>query len=348
MPLTFDNGQIPTRWADNQHWRSMNVATSGDPGMQRLDIALVNNMPDPALEDTELQFFELVSSAATAISVHIELYSLPNLLRGERAQQHLKSFYHGIGRLLDRHFDGVIITGTEPLQADLRCEPYWTALAEVLDWAEENTLSTVLSCLAAHAGVLHSDGIQRQPLGDKQFGVFTSRSVCDHFLTKGAADHLQFPHSRWNEVKKDALTACGYSVLTGSPESGVDLFIKKKRESLFVHFQGHPEYSLLTLLKEFRRDIKRFLRGERKSYPTMPHGYFDATSTEALNVFQEKALLHREEQTLSEFPEGEVVKTLQNTWRSAAECIYANWLRYIVSKKMNSWSVPVMVRVGRA
>ena len=47
----------------------------------------------------------------------------------------------------------------------------------------------------------------------------------------------------------------------------MDLFVKKKEKSLFVHFQGHPEYGAQTLLKEYRRDIKRFLRGERETYP---------------------------------------------------------------------------------
>ena len=59
-------------------------------------------------------------------------------------------------------------------------------LTDVLDWAERNTVSTVLSCLAAHAGVLHSDGIQRHLLSDKQFGVFESTTVSDHELTRHA------------------------------------------------------------------------------------------------------------------------------------------------------------------
>ena len=32
-------------------------------------------------------------------------------------------------------------------------------------------------------------------------------------------------------------------VLTQSAEGGVDSFVKKKKQSLFVHFQGHPEYA---------------------------------------------------------------------------------------------------------
>jgi len=72
---------------------------------------------------------------------------------------------------------------------------------------------------------------------------------------------VRFPHSRWNEVQENALTGCGYEVLTKSDSAGVDLFVKQKKKSLFVHFQGHLEHQAETLLKEYRRDIKRFLRG---------------------------------------------------------------------------------------
>ena len=49
----------------------------------------------------------------------------------------------------------------------------------------------------------------------------------------------------------------------------------KQRESLFVFFQGHPEYDAVTLLLEYRRDVGRYLRRERDTYPPMPQGYFD-------------------------------------------------------------------------
>ena len=87
----------------------------------------------------------------------------------------------------------MIVTGTEPHQPNLRDEPYWGLMAEVFDWAEQNTSSTVLSCLAAHASVLHSDGISRHRLPDKQFGVFKSAKTCDHALLNGIPDSCVFP-----------------------------------------------------------------------------------------------------------------------------------------------------------
>src|SRR6516165_6630930 len=146
----------------------------------------------------------------------------------DRVQPHLKSFYSGLDDLWNDHVDAAIITGTEPRQPDLRQEPYWAELTQIMDWAERNTTSTVLSCLAAHAGVLHSDGIPRHRLNDKRFGVFDSKKIFEHTLTAQLASPVRFPHSRWNEVRADELHACGYAVLTESERAGVDVFVKNK------------------------------------------------------------------------------------------------------------------------
>src|ERR1700678_2088028 len=252
MSLIIEGGRIPPRWADKKSLRSGSVDTCA-ASAECVRIAFVNNMPDSALEDTEIQFFELLEAASGDIPIRLKLHSLSGVPRGERGEQHLDNFYFGTDDLLNSGFDAVIMTGTEPRQADLRKEPYWQSLASVLDWAERNTVSTILSCLAAHAGVLHSDGIPRHPLSDKQFGVFDFSRTVDHPLTASAGERVRFPHSRWNEVQEDALKACGYLVLTQSAAGGVDSFVKKKNRSLFLHFQGHPEYGAQTLLKEYRR-----------------------------------------------------------------------------------------------
>jgi|SRR5580704_3683623 homoserine O-succinyltransferase len=342
MALLIDGGRIPPRWAEKKGLRTARLHDHYDSGAECVEIALINNMPDPALEDTEMQFMELLDAASCDIPVRLKLYSLPRVPRGERGQQHLSSFYSGIDDLWNNKFDAVIMTGTEPRQPDLRQEPYWSALADVLDWAERNTVSTILSCLAAHAGVLHSDGIRREPLSDKLFGVFESAKVCDHELTRHASRPMRFPHSRWNEVRENSLIDCGYHVLTRSAQAGVDLFVKQKKKSLFVHLQGHPEYGARTLLKEYRRDIKRFLRQERETYPAMPYGYFDAAATRLLTEFQQTALARPHEEQLVFFPEKIVVEALQNTWQSSATCVYRNWLQYMLSKKAEASPFVVM------
>ena len=342
MPLMVDGGRIPPRWAARQSLRRGGRVEGKASPSGCVRIAFVNNMPDPALEDTEIQFFELLETAAGDIPVRLRLHSLCGIPRGERGQQHLSSFYFGTDDLLNNQFDAVIMTGTEPRQPNLRNEPFWSAMANVLDWAESNTVSTILSCLAAHAGVLYSDGISRHPLSEKQFGVFEFAKASSHNLTADTGKCVRFPHSRWNEVQEEALTACGYMVLTQSARGGVDSFVKKKKRSLFLHFQGHPEYGAQTLLREYRRDIKRFLNRERETYPSMPKDYFDAASTKLLTSFREAVLSNPHEELLSGFPEAALVGTLQNTWHSSSVAIYRNWLQYVVSEMAKASAFPAM------
>jgi homoserine O-succinyltransferase len=346
MPLVMDRDRIPAHWAAKKYLRpAESLGTSGGSA-DCLQVALIINMPDPALEDTEAQFLELLDTAAIDTRVHLKLYTLPNIPRGERAQQHLTSFYLDIKDLLNSRFDGVIMTGTEPHQPNLREEPYWSFLAEVLDWAEENTGSTILSCLAAHAGVLHGDGIGRNRLPDKRFGVFNHQRVSDHPLTSGTSDLIPIPHSRWNDLREDDLVSSGYTILTKSAEAGVDLFAKKKKKSTFIHFQGHPEYGARTLLKEYRRDVKRFLRHERETYPSMPHGYFDATASKVLTEFREAAVSDPREERIAAFPDDAVFDALEKTWHSAAMCLYTNWLQLITPKRADNPAIATMARSG--
>ena len=296
-----------------------------------LDIGLVNNMPDAALDATERQFRALLGAAADGIAVQLTLYTLPEVPRTDFGRRQV-SRYSSLDELWDRHHDGLIVTGTEPRAADLKDEPYWNSLTRVLEWAEDHTYSTILSCLAAHAGILHIDGIVRRPLGDKRFGVFECVRVTDHPLTDAAPSHVRMPHSRWNEIPEEALLACGYRVLTRSADAGVDAFIKQ-RKSLFVFFQGHPEYDAVALMLEYRRDIGRYLRGERDTYPPMPQGYFDADLVDALNALRERALADRREALLAEFPTALAADRVTNNWRSTAESLYRNWLLYICGEK---------------
>src|SRR5277367_1778593 len=198
MPIAIEGGRIP---ALLKIAKGFAPPQSARPDITPLRIALVNNMPDAALEETEFQFFELISQAAGDLPISLKFFSLSKLPRSELGQKHLDNFYSSNDELLRDRFDGAIITGTEPRSPNLREEPYWAALVEVLNWAEGKTSSTVLSCLAAHAGVLAGDEIPRSPLGDKQFGVFEYKKMAEHQLTEGIGDTMRVAHSRWNEVK---------------------------------------------------------------------------------------------------------------------------------------------------
>ena len=81
----------------------------------------------------------------------------------------------------------------------------------MIDWAEANTRSTIWSCLAAHAAVLHLDGIERQRLDAKCSGIFDCAKVGERLADEERlARRSRYAHSRFNALRKSDLTARGY------------------------------------------------------------------------------------------------------------------------------------------
>jgi homoserine O-succinyltransferase/O-acetyltransferase len=303
-------------------------------GIDGLTIGLVNNMPDAACEATERQFLHLIRAATPNIVVHLKLFSIPEVPRADEVREDFVRRYRDIAEIWDERLDGLIVTGTEPRAAKLTDEPYWPTLTKLIDWARDNTASTIWSCLAAHAAVLHTDGIERRPLTDKLFGVFDCETAAAHRLMAGLPRY-RVPHSRLNDLPEAALISSGYSLLSRSDAVGVDSFAREeKASSLFVFFQGHPEYEADSLGREYRRDVGRFLRGERELYPAAPQGYFNEEATALVEAFRARAMDERRASPIADFPMRVLEAGLQNTWRRSARGIYENWIDYLRERKV--------------
>lgn len=305
-----------------------------------LVIGLVNNMPDTALEATEAQFARLLSNAADSLRVRLRLSFLPEVPRGEVGRAHLDSgTYWPIDSLLREPLDALIVTGMEPVAPLLSDEPYWQRMGELLQWAETNTTSSIWSCLAAHAAVELLDGVRRRRLDSKRCGVFAHTVLPNQPLLEGLGAPVYTPHSRWNELPVEQLRSAGYSIVTSSPETGADMFTKQSR-SLFVFFQGHPEYEETTLLREYRRDVGRFLRGQQPHYPTLPHEYFSPAALSLLSAFEKRVTSEPSADLLAEFPTAAIADTLRNTWGAGASRIYRNWLTRLASAHKTTQTPP--------
>jgi homoserine O-succinyltransferase len=300
-----------------------------------LVIGFVNNMPDAALETTERQFKELLASAAGDCPIRIILFALPELPRADEIRAQVARRYEAPGELWLSRLDGLIVTGTEPRAPRLQDEPYWPTLTRLIDWAEDHTISTVWSCLAAHAAVLHTDAITRRPFATKLSGVFECKRAASHALLAGAPSRWFVPHSRYNDLPSEALLAAGYRIVASSPEVGADLFVKQ-RKSLSIYLQGHPEYDPDALFREYRRDVRRFLAGEREHYPEMPFGYFDDEARAAFAGFRDRATANRSADLLHDIPTV-AAERLAFTWREPAVRLYANWLAFL-ARRRNSLS----------
>jgi len=81
------------------------------------------------------------------------------------------------------------------------------------------------------------------------------------------------------------------------------------------------------LLKECKREVNRFIQGERKHHPRVPENYFTAAG-QTLAEAHMAAVIDAVEnnKTAPEFPEAELLQYADNTWGDTGKAIVNNWL----------------------
>ena len=100
--------------------------------------------------------------------------------------------------------------------------------------------------------------------------------------------------------------------------------------SVMFFFQGHPEYDGISLMKEYKREVGRFVTGERSDYPPYPEHYFDRAAISKLEDHKQRVIAARSDKIEpAAFPEAEVAQGRDSTWTKAGQSIYANWLAEI-------------------
>ncbi len=312
-------------------------ASRSRPAGERASVAigLINNMGDEALKSTERQFGNLVSHAAGDIDVSFRIFALKSTRRSPRALDYINARYEPASAAMDGELDALIITGAQPQANRLSGEPYWEELVELIDWAKLHTTSTILSCLAAHAGVLHLDGVERRPLPEKCTGVFASAAEITHPLSDEQGRVRLIPHSRYNGLSRNELEQAGYAILTSSPGCGVDSFVKSFG-SQFVFLQGHPEYDANSLAREYRRDMDRYLRGETEMKPVMPSGYFGTEAETELRAMDRSVHGDRRRAQIEDTSVIDALAPAEPVWREAAIAFYRSWLEMMANTDLGS------------
>ena len=283
-------------------------------------VGLVNNMPPAAARRTEEQFARLLQDASTGFVVRLRCFADGPQSNGYRED---------ISSLWSSKLDGLIVTGAEPQALQMVDEPLWPFLSQLTDWAANNTRSTIFSCLSAHAAVYRLSGVSRRRLPQKLCGVYPCAQAAPHPWTAGAASVWPVVHSRLNDVAAGALQNAGYRVLSTGPgfggNDGADSFTCRAGRSQFLMLQGHPEYGADGLLREYRRDVHRFLQGDRPDWPPLPVNYFDGATEAALVRLQQHALGRPAMAVLSDLAAH--LTTLPSPhWQKQGVALFANWL----------------------
>ncbi|MBE0468650.1 MAG: homoserine O-succinyltransferase [Methyloprofundus sp.] len=295
--------------------------------IRELHIGFLNIMPDAALEATERQFFRLVGACNQIAQFHIHPFTINGLPRSPEAQAHIDRYYETFEQLKLDGLDALIISGANVTHAHLQDEDFWQPLTEVFEWAKENVTSILCSCLATHALIQFCYGIERTRLPAKCWGVYAHKVIDrKHPLIAEINTRFDVPHSRFNAVFQEDLERHGVQTLVSSAEAGLHLAVSQDGFRI-VFFQGHPEYDNISLLKEYKREVLRYISQEIDQYPPFPEHYFNqeaqAIFTRYANHVQEALDNHS---PIDDFPEHDVEPFLDNTWRDTAKAVFNNWL----------------------
>jgi homoserine O-succinyltransferase len=295
--------------------------------IRELHIGFLNMMPDAALQATERQFIRLVGSCNRIAQFFVYPFSLPQLTRSANTQSYIERYYSSFDELREQGLDALIITGANVANPQLEREAFWEPLIDVVHWAQDNVTSILCSCLATHALLKHLHGIERQPLPDKRWGVYSHRTRDQqHPLLREINTRFDAPHSRYNDISREQLETAGLTVLAESPDGGVHMAISPDQFRV-IYFQGHPEYDYNSLLKEYKREVMRFVSGELQEPPPIPKHYFGEEAAHIAAAYIDKAKSCMQKGLpVPEFDERAFEPLLDNTWGDTAKAIVNNWL----------------------
>lgn len=257
-----------------------------------LKIAIVNLMPTK--EVTETQLLRLLGNSP--LQIEISLVRMEHVSKNTD-ESYLDKFYISSTELMQKKFDGMIITGAPVEQLDFEEVDYWDELCTIMDYAKKNVYSTLYLCWGSFAGLYHHYGIKKYGLERKMSGIFMNeRTIDGDPLLRGFDDTFPIPQSRHTTLRKEDITACSdLEILAESAEAGVTIVKSKDNRNIFM--TGHLEYDTLTLAQEYYRD-----RDKGMSVP-LPKNYF---------------------------PTNNVNRMPTSYWRATAHLFYSNWLNYYV------------------
>ncbi len=319
MPI-IKNSELPTFDRLIQEGRPIMESTRAQiQDIRELHIGFINLMPDAALEATERQFYRLVGESNRLAQIYIHPSTMPIFQRGEKATAHIDAFYEPIEKLKEEGLDALIITGANMSAShpDIR-EP----LKALLDWADKNVTSTLCSCLSGHAAYVYKHNEEPVRHKTKRWGVYPHKVVDrTHPLVSGMNTKLDAPHSRYGDITPEQYKKVGMRVLIESEDVGAYLATSKDGFSR-LYLQGHPEYDMTSLLKEYKREVQRYKDGELEDYPPFPDNYFGPIAKEKLRTLEAeiKAGVN------AEIDEPDILPLLENTWVDSARSLMSTWI----------------------
>ena len=105
------------------------------------------------------------------------------------------------------------------------------------------------------------------------------------------------------------------------------------RSPVFLSFcRAIPNMTQIRLLREYRRDVIRFLDGQRTDYPAIPENFFSASTLEKLKLLE--AAIERRTETNATARLAEILANEQcvASWSDGAVKLFRDWLTTVAER----------------
>jgi homoserine O-succinyltransferase len=97
------------------------------------------------------------------------------------------------------------------------------------------------------------------------------------------------------------------------------------------------------LLKEYKREVNRYIFGARDDYPPFPENYFTLQTQAILDEYKYQVFTARQKgEAIPAFPEPLIVQRLHNTWHDTAEAVINNWIGIVYQITNSDRKLPFM------
>ena len=293
MPIIIPNDLPAAGTLKDENIFIMHEKRAETQDIRPLKIVIVNLMPTKI--QTETQLARVLANSP--LQVELTLLRMDAHDSKNTSEEHLSTFYKTFDEIVNKRYDGMILTGAPVENLDFEEVDYWHELTELFEYAKTNVYSSMFICWGGQAALNYYYDIKKYPVSKKVFGVFEHKVTRPlNPLMRGFDECFYAPHSRHTTIRKeDVEKVPELRILAESEDAGLHMLATDNGRQIFI--LGHQEYDKDTLYNEYMRDVNKGLEIE------VPKNYF-------LNNDPEKDILFR--------------------WRSHASLLFSNWLNYYV------------------
>lgn len=293
MPIIIPNHLPAAGTLKDENIFIMHEKRAETQDIRPLKIVIVNLMPTKI--QTETQLARVLANSP--LQVELTLLRMDAHDSKNTSEEHLSTFYKTFDEIVNKRYDGMILTGAPVENLKFEEVDYWHELTELFEYAKTNVYSSMFICWGGQAALNYYYDIKKYPVSKKVFGVFEHKVTRPlNPLMRGFDECFYAPHSRHTTIRKeDVEKVPELRILAESEDAGLHMLATDNGRQIFI--LGHQEYDKDTLYNEYMRDVNKGLKIE------VPKNYF-------LDNDPEKDILFR--------------------WRSHASLLFSNWLNYYV------------------